>query len=64
VKLTPTIYSVTEFLDTVNLQLSEMVMAVQGEITSLSKRGHVYFSLTDSNPQEKAVCHVPCGSFG
>ncbi|NCN45514.1 MAG: exodeoxyribonuclease VII large subunit [Candidatus Pacebacteria bacterium CG2_30_36_39] len=62
-KLTPTIYSVTEFLDTVNLQLSEMVMAVQGEITSLSKRGHVYFSLTDSNPQEKAVLSCALWEF-
>jgi exodeoxyribonuclease VII large subunit len=54
-KLTPTIYSVSDYLDLLNEKLGDFEMAVQGEITSLSLRNHAYFSLTDSKSKEKSV---------
>lgn len=62
-KLTPTIYSVSDFVDLVNGQLKEMTMAIQGEITSLTMRNHAYFSLSDSNPDEKAVLSCALWKF-
>ncbi|MBT4123882.1 MAG: exodeoxyribonuclease VII large subunit [Candidatus Pacebacteria bacterium] len=62
-KLTPTIYSVSDFVDLVNGQLKEMTMAIQGEITSLNMRNHAYFSLSDSNPDEKAVLSCALWQF-
>jgi len=54
-KLTPVIYSVSDYLDFLNEKLGDFEMAVQGEITSLSLRNHAYFSLTDSKLKEKSV---------
>lgn len=55
VKLTPQIYSVSDYLDLLNDRLGGIEMAIQGEITSLSMRNHAYFSLSDSQADEKAV---------
>ncbi|MCC6710744.1 MAG: exodeoxyribonuclease VII large subunit [Candidatus Pacebacteria bacterium] len=55
-KLSPKIYSVSDYLDLLNEQLNSFEMAVQGEITSLSMRNHAYFSLSDGNKtSEKSV---------
>lgn len=55
-KLSPKIYSVSDYLDLLNEQLETIEMAVQGEITSLSVRNHAYFSLADgSKAVEKSV---------
>ena len=54
-EIAPQIYSVTQFLDLVNLQLEAFPAAIQGEITSLSMRNHAYFTLTDGNSGEPAV---------
>jgi exodeoxyribonuclease VII large subunit len=55
VEIAPQIYSVTQFLDLVNLQLEAFPAAIQGEITSLSMRNHAYFTMTDGNSEQPAV---------
>ncbi|KKU18485.1 MAG: Exodeoxyribonuclease 7 large subunit [Candidatus Pacebacteria bacterium GW2011_GWB1_47_8] len=55
VEVAPQVYSVSQFLDLVNLQLEAFPAAIQGEITSLSTRSHAYFTLTDGQSKEPAV---------
>jgi len=64
VKLSPKIYSVSDYLDLLNEQLNNFEMAVQGEITSLSLRNHAYFSLSDgSKTSDKSVMSCALWQF-
>lgn len=53
---TDKVYSVGEFLETINLLLAPIHITIQGEINSVTERGSaVYFTLSD--PKEKATLH-------
>lgn len=51
------IYSVHEYLDLVNSVVSEISVAVEGEVSSLKRHpsGHIYFDLCEVKNGEKAV---------
>lgn len=62
-KLTPKIYSVSDYLDLLNEQLANLEMVIQGEITSVSLRKHAYFSLSDGKNKEQAVLSCALWQF-
>lgn len=50
------IFSVSELLELINETLKPLRAVVQGEVTSISNRGHSYFSLSDPKEQAKLDC--------
>lgn len=57
------IYQVNDYLDLVNARVAGLDVVVQGEITQVSNRGHIYFSLSDSDPNQKAVLSCALWKF-
>lgn len=55
------VFSVTEFLDTANEVLKNMRLTVQGEVTSLTKRGNtVFFSISDPQAPQNSPAKLEC----
>lgn len=49
------VYGVGDYLDLVNKRISEVNVIVEGEITSVSDRGHIYFDISESINGDKAI---------
>lgn len=53
------VYSVSDYLDAVNYQLSQIQGAVRGEVSSISFRnGHAYFSIKDTRDESLLNCFM------
>lgn len=52
----PTTLTVSQFLDSTNSLLKSFSAVVQGEITSISNRGHIYFCLSDKDESAILNC--------
>lgn len=52
------VLSVSNFLDTVNSTLTQLTVAIKGEVSSVSDRGHVYFSLKDKEDDSVLSCLI------
>lgn len=57
------VFSVSEYLDYVNLYLKRIDVVIEGEITSLSNRKHIYFSISDSAKTNTATCSCALWEF-
>jgi exodeoxyribonuclease VII large subunit len=52
------IYSVSDYLDTINTRLSEVSAKIKGEVSSVSFKGHLYFSLKDKDDGSVIACFM------
>ena len=52
------IYSVSNYLDNINYRLSSVSAKIQGEISSFSFKGHLYFSIKDKNDGSVLSCFM------
>lgn len=50
------VFSVSEYIEFANALLGQAVVTIRGEVTSISDRGHLYFSLTDATEQAVLSC--------
>lgn len=57
------IYGVGDYLDLVNQQISEINVIVEGEVISVSDRGHIYFDISESVNGEKAILNCALWKF-
>lgn len=53
--MTDTVFGVSDYLDLINQKISEVDIIVEGEITSVSNRGHIYFDICEEKNGEKAI---------
>lgn len=57
------IYGVGDYLDLVNQKIAEITVIVEGEITSVSDRGHIYFEISESKNGQKAILNCALWEF-
>jgi len=51
-------YSVSDYLDNINFKLAETNAKIKGEVSSLSIKGHLYFSLKDAKDGSVLNCFM------
>ncbi len=52
------VYSVSDFLNLINSNLSDFQATIRGEVSSVNKKGHVYFSLKDKDDESVINCLI------
>lgn len=57
------IYTVSDYLDNINSKLSEARAKVKGEVSSVSFKGHLYFSLKDKDDGSVLSCFMWANNY-
>lgn len=59
----PPVLSVSAVVELMNVALESFSVTMRGEITQISQRGHVYFTISDTDPKQKAVLSCALWKF-
>lgn len=59
----PPVLSVSAVIELMNVALESFSVTMRGEVTQISHRGHVYFTIADTDPKQKAVLSCALWKF-